>query len=114
MTIHQCGTCFWWKQTGPECGICEALVGRTDVPEWAWRAANAFTHEAATCTCWCANNSWERAMNINDFKARVNNTNDVEVIDDLCVVWLQAKAEEYGKFGKFAKELLSMFQRILS
>ena len=53
-------------------------------------------------------------MNITDFKARVNNTNDVEVIDDLCVVWLQAKAEEYGKFGKFAKELLSMFQRILS
>ena len=53
-------------------------------------------------------------MHIADFKAKVNNTNDVGVIDDLCVLWLQAKAEEYGKFGKFARELLDLFQRILA
>jgi hypothetical protein len=50
--VRRCGTCFWWKHTGPGCGICKALVGRSDVPEWAWCAANSFRHENDVCGCW--------------------------------------------------------------
>ena len=50
--VMRCGTCFWWKRTGPGCGICKALVGRSDVPEWAWSASNSFRHENDDCGCW--------------------------------------------------------------
>lgn len=28
-------------------------------------------------------------MNINDFKARIHNTNDADVVTDLCLAWLK-------------------------
>ena len=56
---QRCGTCAWWKRTGPECGVCEALIGRADVPEWAWRAANSLKHKDANCNCW---KKWDEPM----------------------------------------------------
>jgi hypothetical protein len=54
--IMRCGTCFWFKRTtgdtGPVNGICNALVGRSDVPEWARLASIAYRHESDDCGCW--------------------------------------------------------------
>lgn len=63
MKDKRCGTCKFWKRTGPTSGICNALVGRIDVPPWAITAANSCTHRddysgvaipgtAAVCPVW--------------------------------------------------------------
>jgi len=47
-----CGTCQWWKRTGPTCGICEYLNNRIDVPEWSWSTANDLRNENGKCQCY--------------------------------------------------------------
>lgn len=57
--IKTCGTCWHWKRTYEQAGICQALINRKDVPIWAPRASNACVHENSgewrpDCPCWSA------------------------------------------------------------
>jgi hypothetical protein len=46
-----CGSCQFWEHSYKTAGICIALIGRTDVPDWAPRAANACRHEKDGINC---------------------------------------------------------------
>ena len=48
---RRCGTCTFWRRSGPTSGICHALKGVTNVPPWAAGASNSCTHQDGYQTC---------------------------------------------------------------